>query len=135
MWFDVAEALARLTANDGRGNFPNIKGEPPRLAELAELAGGQAAIAQTAPLARADGLDPDSGAYLDHLRRHGCSTYGAVAVALGWGATRAWQAEAGLIEVGAARYGQHGRTYPVELDTAQLVRLTVRNQSNALTRL
>jgi len=48
------------------------------------------------PPARADGLDPDAGAYLDRLRLHGPATYGAMASTLGWGATRAWRAEAKL---------------------------------------
>jgi hypothetical protein len=49
---------------------------------------------------RADGLDADAGAYLDFLRLHGPATYGAAASALGWGATRAWQAEAALRAAG-----------------------------------
>lgn len=51
---------------------------------------------------RADGLDPDAGAYLDRLRLHGPASYGAMASSLGWGATRAWQAEARLREAGLA---------------------------------
>ncbi len=111
MWFDVADALAKLPASNGPDNFPNIKREPPRLAELAELAGGRVAIAWPAPVARADGLDADAGVYLDHLRLHGPSTYGAVAMALGWGATRAWRAEIELIGAGAAYFGTCGRTF------------------------
>jgi hypothetical protein len=49
---------------------------------------------------RADGLDADAGAYLDFLRLHGPATYGAAAAALGWGATRTWQAEARLRAAG-----------------------------------
>jgi len=40
--------------------------------------------------------DPDAGAYLDRLNLHGPATYGAMASAMGWGATRAWRAEAKL---------------------------------------
>lgn len=55
-------------------------------------------------VARADGLDPDAGAYLDRLRLHGPATYGAMASALGWGATRAWRVEAKLRAAGLVNY-------------------------------
>lgn len=54
--------------------------------------------------ARADGLDPDAGAYLDRLHLHGPATYGAMASAMGWGATRAWRAEAMLRASGLVAY-------------------------------
>ena len=56
------------------------------------------------PPARADGLDPDAGAYLDRLRLHGPATYGTMATALGWGAMRAWRAEAKLRAGGLVVY-------------------------------
>jgi hypothetical protein len=68
--------------------------------------------AEPAP-ARADGLDPDAGAYLDRLRLHGPATYGAMASAMGWGATRAWQAEAKLRAAGFLRY--HDRRAHIEV--------------------
>jgi hypothetical protein len=54
--------------------------------------------------ARADGLDPDAGAYFDRLHLYGPATYGAMAAALRWGATRAWQAEARLRAAGLIHY-------------------------------
>lgn len=61
---------------------------------------------------RADGLEPETGAYLDRLRIHGPATYGAMATALGWGATRALQAEAKLRALGLVWMGDFGRAHP-----------------------
>ena len=63
--------------------------------------------AEPAPV-RADGLTPDAAAYLAHLREHGPQSYGAVARALGWGATRAWRAEAELRAAGRIRHRENG---------------------------
>lgn len=63
-------------------------------------------------LDRKDGLEPDTGAYLDRLRNHGPATYGAMATAMGWGATRAWRAEAKLRALGLVRLGEFGRGHP-----------------------
>jgi hypothetical protein len=54
--------------------------------------------------------DPDTS--LAALTLHGPMTYGAVAVALGWSATRAWRAEAGLVAEGRAEVNREGRTRP-----------------------
>ena len=67
--------------------------------------------ADPAPPARSDGLDPDAGAYLDRLHLHGPATYGAVASAMGWGATRAWRAEAKLRAAGLVQY-REGKAEP-----------------------
>ena len=66
-------------------------------------------MADPAP-AGADGLDPDAGAYLDRLNLHGPATYGAMASAMGWGATRAWRAEAKLRAAGLVVYDNTGKT-------------------------
>jgi hypothetical protein len=68
-----------------------------------------------APL-RADGLEPDAGAYLDRLRLHGPATYGAMASALGWGGTRAWQAEARLRATGQASIDKSGKAVAIAAD-------------------
>ena len=60
----------------------------------------------------ADGLAPDASAYLAHLRLHGPATYGAMARELGWGATRAWQAEARLRAAGLVTMGPLGKARP-----------------------
>ena len=60
---------------------------------------------------RTDELDPDAGAYLDFLHLHGPSSYGAAATALGWGATRAWRAEAKLRVAGLVVYSE-GKAQP-----------------------
>jgi hypothetical protein len=68
----------------------------------------------TAPAApRADGLDADAGALLDFLRQHGPTSYGAAASSLGWGCTRAWQAEARLRAAGMVTMGPLGQAVPV----------------------
>ena len=54
-------------------------------------------------------LSSDAEFMLDHLRQIGPSTYGACASALGWGATRAWQAEAELVSIGAVWQDNLGR--------------------------
>lgn len=70
-------------------------------------------VADTAPTPT-DGLKLDADAYLDFLRRHGPATYGVMASAMGWGATRAWQAEARLRATGLVRMGELGRAVPTD---------------------
>ena len=82
----------------------------PVLSVLSVLSEGKRA--EPAP-ARADGLDPDAGAYLDRLHLHGPATYGAMASAMGWGATRAWRAEAKLRASGLVHY-REGKAEPVQ---------------------
>lgn len=82
------------------------------LSVLSVLSEGKGAKA--APPARADGMDPDAGAYLDFLRLHGPHTYGAAMSELKWGATRAWLAEAKLRALGLVRYGDDGKAHPME---------------------
>lgn len=79
------------------------------LSALSVLSEGERA--EPAP-ARADGLDPDLRAYLDLLREAGPQTYGAAASTLGWGATRAWRAEAKLRAAGLVHMGELGRAVP-----------------------
>jgi hypothetical protein len=69
---------------------------------------------RTSPRPRADGLDDDAGELLDFLRLHGPATCGAAAAALGWGATRAWRAEAALRAAGLVTIGPLGVAVPVE---------------------
>jgi len=63
--------------------------------------GLELAVLSTSP------TDPE--ALLSYLRRTGPATYGAAAMALGWGATRAWQAEAALRGSGRVRLDFLGR--------------------------
>jgi hypothetical protein len=72
-----------------------------------------APLSRSASPARVDGLEPDAGAYLDFLRLHGAHTYGAMASELGWGATRAWRAEAKLRAAGLVVY-REGKAVPSE---------------------
>ena len=54
-------------------------------------------------------LSSDSAVYLAFLNANGPSTYGAAAVALAWGTTRAWKAEAQLKEAAFVRYDSLGK--------------------------
>jgi hypothetical protein len=107
MWLDVRAKLAEIQASPPATTATTAttstkRAEPaPRVAKVAEVATSLCVKSETAPPARADGLDPDAGAYLDRLRLHGPATYGAMANAMGWGARRAWRAEANLGGVGA----------------------------------
>ena len=59
-----------------------------------------------------DSLAPDPDALLALLallRGRGPMSYGAAATALGWGATRAWQAEAALLAAGRIEHDRFGR--------------------------
>jgi hypothetical protein len=58
------------------------------------------------------GVSADARLLLAHLRQHGPTTYGAAAAALGWGATRAWQAEAALRQASLIHIDKIGRMSP-----------------------
>jgi hypothetical protein len=55
------------------------------------------------------GEQPDPETYLAFLRRNGPATYGGLATSLGWGATRAWQAEARLRAAGLVAIDKSGK--------------------------
>ena len=130
MWFDPHTALKQL----GGGDVPPPDPAPP-VAQVARVArphlpksgasagvlmagtdaragasGGFPGYKKADPLAPSLPGDPDT--YLAALTLHGPMTYGAAAVAFGWGATRAWQAEAGLVANGRATMSREGRTAP-----------------------
>ncbi len=131
MWFDVRAKLAEIEGRPPATTATQAPAAPPvsqmsqvsqppeprkpafRVASVASVATPPRPKLQPAPPARADGLDPDAGAYLDRLRLHGPATYGAMASAMGWGATRAWRAEAKLRALGLLRMGELGRAVPV----------------------
>ena len=79
------------------------------VASVATVAAPPRSKPEIMPPARADGLDPDAGAYLNRLNLHGPATYGAMASAMGWGTTRAWRAEAKLRAAGLLVYDEAGR--------------------------
>jgi len=110
MWLDVRAKLAEI---EGRPPATSWAEPAPRVAEVASVATPPRSKSEPMPPARADGLDPDAGAYLDRLRLDGPATYGAMASTLGWGATRAWRAEAKLRAAGLVRMGEQGRAVPV----------------------
>jgi hypothetical protein len=107
MWLDVRAKLAEIEGKPPATTATTAtkRAEPaPRVADVAEVATPPRLKSEPAPPARADGLDPDAGAYLDRLRLHGPASYGAMASAMGWGATRAWRAEAQLHAAGLVVY-------------------------------
>ena len=111
MWFDVSAAVVQLQAM-GESAPPVIRMaemNAPKIAEIAEVAAPCPQILKPTSIARTDGLDANAGEYLDFLRLHGPSTYGASATALGWGATRAWQAEAQLVAAGLVQHDRLGK--------------------------
>lgn len=111
MWFDVPAAVMQLQAIGD--NAPTViritERNAPKVAEIAEVAGLPAQNPKTVHVARTDGITPDARKYLDFLTLHGPSTYGASATALGWGATRVWQAEAQLRVAKLVRYDSLGK--------------------------
>ena len=124
MWFDAQAALANLTGAKDRVSDPapcatratmatQIPEIRSRVAHVAHVAHPQPCKSAAPSSTRADGLHPDAATLLDFLRREGPHTYGAAASGLGWGATRAWQAEARLRAAGMAEIGELGRVHPV----------------------
>ena len=111
MWFDVSAAVVQLQAMGD--NAPAVirmtESNGPKIAEIAEVAGHYPQNLKTSPVARTDGTYPDAGKYLDFLHLHAPATYGASATALGWGATRAWLAEAQLVAAGLAQHDRLGK--------------------------
>lgn len=132
MWFDVRAKLAEIegrppattatTATQAPAARPvsqvsQVSQHPEArqpLSRVASVATPPRPKSQPAPPARADGLEPDAGAYLDRLHLHGPATYGAMASAMGCGATRAWRAEAKLRALGLVHMGELGRAVPTE---------------------
>jgi len=133
MWFDARAKLAEIAGNPPATSATSATqapaappvsqvsqvSQPPeaqkpalRVASVASVATPPRVKSEPAPPARADGLGPDAGAYIDRLRLHGAATYGAMASAMGWGATRAWQAEAKLRAAGLVLY-REGRAVPL----------------------
>ena len=134
MWFDARAKLAEIagqppaTSATPATQAPIARpvsqlsqvSQPPeprkpafRVASVATVATPPRSKPETLPPARADGLDLDAGAYLDRLHLHGPATYGAMASAMGWGATRAWRAEAMLRAAGLVQY-REGKAEPIE---------------------
>ena len=135
MWFDVRAKLAEIegrppaTSATPATQAPAARpvsqmsqvSQPPearkpvsRVASVASVATPPRPKPDPAPPARTDGLDTDAGAYLERLRLHGTATYGAMASDMGWGATRAWRAEAKLRAAGLVTMGELGRAMPTK---------------------
>lgn len=130
MWFDAYAALKQL----GGGDVPPP--DPvPHVAQVAHVArphpsksGAAVGSLRAGPNAHAGAsevsnlhkradphappLPSDPSTFLAALTLQGPMTYGAAAVALGWGATRAWQAEARLVAEGRATLTREGRAEP-----------------------
>ena len=105
MWFDVQAALAEIEG----GEPPPSEPRQPHVAHVAHVARPQPGKSETSGGAGAGQLHPDAAELADLLRLRGPTTYGAAASALGWGATRAWQAEARLRAAKMVRFDGLGR--------------------------
>lgn len=90
------------------GGQPRAEAEAAALAETAEAVGASPEV-----LRRLWADHPDARDYHRHLVAHGPATVGAAGRALGWGATRAWQAEARLRAAGLVGMDPLGRAVPV----------------------
>ena len=78
--------------------------------------GGPPVLRATRPPAQKLEITPsasDPETYLAFLHASGPQTYGAAASGLGWGGTRAWQAEARLRAAGLVRLDGLGRAHLV----------------------
>ena len=112
MWFDAQQG-----ARGNRAGRPApcyicyTRYKPHRalapVAIVADVAGPRPVRSETQP-------DQDAAALLALLEREGPQTYGAAAVILGIGATRAWRAEAELRRAGRIRLGPLGRAFIIE---------------------
>ena len=102
MWFDARAKLAEITGQDVAtpATLATQALPAPPMSQLSQVSQAPPPKSEPQAPARPDRLDPDAGAYLDWLRLHGPATYGAAASAMGWGATRAWQAETRLQKLG-----------------------------------
>ena len=112
MWFDAHAKLKEIAGYPAANlaNPANLdQGGAPGFAKFAEFATPSTPKTESAP-AQADGLETDPAAYLAFLREQGPHSYGAVARALGWGATRALRAEAELREAGEIRHHKNGKS-------------------------
>lgn len=103
---DRFEERAAIREHDG--GQPRAEAEAAALAEVAQAAG-----MAPAALKRLWADHPDARAYLARLVQGGPATTGEAGTALGWGATRAWQAEARLRAAGLLRMGPLGRAHPI----------------------
>jgi len=114
-WLEAAQRVAGVGAKPTEPTKSNPKNEDDRKTtttdEIASVLSvlSEGGDAEAAP-ARTDELTSDAAAYLTHLRSCGAQSYGAVARQLGWGATRAWCAEAELRAAGWIRHHEHGRS-------------------------
>ena len=105
MWFDAQRALADLGGDD----LPPDQPAPESVAHVAHVA---RPLPSKRPALDLTETVQDGATYLAFLANNGPATYGAAAVALGWGATRAWRAEAGLLAAGVAILDRLGRACP-----------------------
>ncbi len=112
MWFDARKALAELVG----GDMPPATSTPATTATIATNSRPAlprvavvASVAAPQPQKSKADREADAGQLAELLSRSGPLTYGAAASALGWGATRAWQAEAFLRAAGRVHFDAMGR--------------------------
>jgi hypothetical protein len=113
-WLQAAKQIAESVTVAAHDDRPALSCTPGHRVLSVLSVSSEAEGADPAPPARDDALDPDAGAYLDRLHLYGPATYGAMASAMGWGATRAWRAEATLRALGLVLMSDFGRAVATE---------------------
>lgn len=104
----VAHVACRTAADGKNGCHPPDRSLNPRMRPSEGPARATRATCAT-QADRGARNSPDAAALLALLRDRGPLSYGAAASVLGWGATRAWRAEAALKAAGRIEHDRFGR--------------------------
>ncbi|PJN93657.1 hypothetical protein CNY89_19275 [Amaricoccus sp. HAR-UPW-R2A-40] len=107
MLFDPRRYLRMIEQEERNQEMRGVEGPPRAIRAIRAIPTEPLGAISTFSTDPAPIADPD--ALLTLLRERGPMTYGAAATALGWGATRAWQAEAALRAAGRVEHDRFGR--------------------------
>ena len=107
MLFDPRRYLRMIEQEERNQEMRGVEGPPRAIRAIRAIPTEPLGAISTFSTDPAPAADLD--ALLTLLRDRGPMTYGAAATALGWGATRAWQAEAMLLAAGRIAFDPQGR--------------------------
>lgn len=102
-------AVEKATVIDFLTGKPQQEAAPAKPANVVDLRPDLRRNLKLDPVARPD----DADRYADALRLHGPASYGTMMRILGWGGTRAGQAETALRKAGRIAFNDNGRAYLV----------------------
>lgn len=102
-------AAEKATVLDFLTGKPQREAAPAKPANVVDLRPDLRRNLKLDPVARPD----DADRYAEALRLHGPASYGMMMRILGWGGTRAGQAETALREAGRIAFNGNGRAYLV----------------------